>query len=218
MKTLIAVLIILLLSVQSYTQRREITERVYYKKGDIEMSFYSALGKAMLKNYTKIYYFNENTNSYEIYENNSEGDYLTAILGVNIGYYLIDGLSLEPEIILHFANQEPSFSIIGNLSYTFSLSQKRIFPYIKLGVGHGFVSKDHNYSYYENDKNSGFLIINAVIGFKARLSQDFGYKIEINYKDYNLSHEYSAEFGRQQYEMKSTIHSLLMVFGINLLF
>ncbi len=72
-------------------------------------------------------------NTYYTYDNTEKGFYTH--LGVSTGYYIINGLSIEPEFNINLFNWEISASLLANLCYTFYLPQKNIYPYLKLGYG-----------------------------------------------------------------------------------
>ncbi len=52
------------------------------------------------------------------------------------GYYVIDGLSIEPEIGMTFMEKiKPAFSFIGNVSYTFLLPETPMGVFARMGYG-----------------------------------------------------------------------------------
>ncbi len=203
MKTKIVFISLILFILNGYAQVREVGVRQYYKQGDIELSFFSNLGK-VIRTVTAYNYRNE--------EYTYEDDYLHFFIGATVGYYIIDGLSIEPEVdFITIIGSDPSYTIIGNLCYTVFSSLENNYFYVKLGYGWGAAG---NY-YYEAD-NSGYRIINSAIGFKARISSSFTYRLELNYR--NMSKEYSAKDEYYDYSESIYGNSISISAGINFLF
>jgi len=54
------------------------------------------------------------------------------------GFYIVDGLVLEPEILwTAVEGTEPSFSLSGNLAYNFNVPKFHVTPFVLIGYGTG---------------------------------------------------------------------------------
>lgn len=202
MKTKIVFISFILIMLSGNAQVREVGIRQYYKQGDIELSFFSNLGKVIRTVTTSSSYHEE-----YIYENN----YLHFFIGATVGYYIIDGLSIEPEVdFITIIGSDPSYAIIGNLCYTVYSPLENNYFYVKLGYGWG--AMENNY----HADNGGYRIINSAIGFKARILSSFTYRVELNYR--NLSKEYSAKDEYYDYSESINSNSISISSGINFLF
>jgi opacity protein-like surface antigen len=118
-------------------------------------------------------------------------------ISVSPAYYVIDGLSLEPEIafFFNFDNADnPGYQLLLNAGYTFK-STKSFSPYIKAGYGFGNILTI-NFSGTQsvptgNTKNEeeSLAIVNAGVGIKWLLGGSAAIKTELNYHNQNLSSE-----------------------------
>jgi hypothetical protein len=90
------------------------------KKGDVELSLAGSFGSSSMS------------------QGSYSSDMKYAILSVSSGYYLIDGLSVEPEIDwLAMKDGFPGWLFLGNVSYTYpGIDERhRIAPFIRVGYG-----------------------------------------------------------------------------------
>jgi len=198
MKRIIFILAIFLIITSGYAQVDEKSERKFYKQGDWEFGFALNIGGSSEQtNQTSTY------NSYT-YDDTEKAPCLS--LGVSTGYYIINGLSIEPEFNINLYSWEISTSLLGNLCYTFYLPQKNIYPYIKLG--YGLSSGPGSSSLFE------FLdlkTINAAVGIKLAYSSGMAFRIEINYR--NLNGLYTDYY----YTYDTTISVISISFGASIL-
>lgn len=213
MKTIFFTVFSLLIFVSAEGQVREVGTRQYYKQGDIELSFFASMGKALTKttsSSTNYLFYEDSIVTYQ-YEDTFENDHLSFFIGGGISYCFIDGLSIEPEIAIYLPDKDPSYSIIGNLCYIFSLSGNHSFPYLKIGYGYAALN---DYS-----ETKGSPIFNAAAGLKLRLSSHFMYRLEINYRRFNK--DYSVNNGYYPHSVTSIVKTkseyISLIFGINIL-
>jgi hypothetical protein len=205
MKTILVALIIIFVS-SSNAQVKNISERQYFRQFDWEVSTSIALGLSK----TSI----ESTSQYMV--NGGRDEEFYSDISLTLGYFLLDGLSLEPELDYHFFPNDASFSLIANLSYTLYIPQKSIYPFFKVGYGKSAYSgSDYGYFEGESEHLLGSLnskIINAAIGIKIIQSSSFAMKLELNYK-YLTSHKNVNEYYVEPYEFDTTTSVLSIKFG-----
>ncbi len=217
MKTKIIFISLILLLLDGYAQVREVGVRQYYKQGDIEFSFFMDLGnktRIVENSSTEIYMLDDTTysNSYSFKHDSKSVEF---IIGASVGYYIIDGLSIEPELGINLTDEGPSVTLIGNLCYTFYVPMKSILPYLKIGYGWGKYDNEYNYpdaSFESND----YKIINGSVGLKFKYSSSLALRIEANYRnlraDYSIKNEYIGYSDLNQTKISNDIFSLS--FGI----
>ena len=144
------------------------------------------------------------------YEYTESGIYLN--IGIATGFYIINGLSIEPELDINFCSEGLSLSVLGNLCYTFYIPQKNIYPYVKLGYG---VSNDPKNT-DDLFRNIDFKTINAGAGVKFMYFPGMAFITEINYR--NLSGSYTFYQGTpDSYTTESTSSIISVLVGISIL-
>ncbi len=215
MKYISLILIIFQISATNYAQVNEKLARQFYKQGDWEFGFSANIGGSNQKNkgsYTYGYNDGSQPSTYT-YNYNEKGIYTH--LGISTGYYLIDGLSIEPELNLNFNFEGFSVSILGNLCYTFYFPQKNIFPYLKFGYGMSNNGDNPNGLFESLD----FKTINAGAGLKFMYFSGLAFKMELNYRNlsgtntFSYSDQYSSNSSK--YEITTSVISISV--GISIL-
>ena len=199
MKRIIRVLAISLLITSGYAQVNEKPERQFYKQGDWEFRYSSNIGSIGIQTIDPTYY-----------NHTESGIYLN--IGIATGFYIINGLSIEPELDINLCSEGLSLSVLGNLCYTFYIPQKNIYPYVKLGYGVSNDPKNTDELFTKLD----FKTINASAGVKFMYFRGMAFITEINYR--NLSGSYTFYPGTPDAyttESKSSIISVLV--GISIL-
>ncbi|MFO7524506.1 MAG: outer membrane beta-barrel protein [Ignavibacteriaceae bacterium] len=179
MKTHIIIIIVSLLLCSGYAQVKELSSNQYYDTGDLEFSLSMNLGRES----TKEKYVSTDQNEYFPHDYTDASTYFH--IGVTAGYFLLPGLSVEPELNFNFSNGSIAI-IIGNISYTFFNPVKNIYPYIKIGYGITNYNPDYFYSTDMNDMDLA-RIINSGVGLKIKYSSSFAMKFEINYRNMQTS-------------------------------
>ena len=199
MKRIIRVLAISLLITSGYAQVNEKPERQFYKQGDWEFRYSSNIGSISIQTIDPTYY-----------NHTESGIYLN--LGVATGFYIINGLSIEPELDINLCSEGLSLSVLGNLCYSFYIPQKNIYPYLKLGYG---VSNDPKNT-EDLFENLDFKTINAGAGVKFMYFPDMAFVAEINYR--NLSGSTTFYQGTpDSYTTESTSSIIAVLVGISIL-
>jgi hypothetical protein len=202
MKRLFFVLTTFLIITSGYAQGNEKSEPEFYKQGNWEFGFSSNIGSISLQTTGNPGYYNEYTES---------GIYLN--IGVSTGFYIVNGLSIEPELDINSCLEGFSVSLLGNLCYTFSLPQKNIYPYIKLGYG---VSNDP-----ENTgdlfKNLDYNTLNVGAGVKFMYFSGITFTTELNYRNLKGSTTFYPN-QPYQYTTESTSYIISVLLGVSILY
>lgn len=208
MKRIYFMLAIFLIITSVNAQVNEKSERKFYKQGDWELGFSSNIGSITIQTIQlQGWRYGLPFGSYEYSE---KGIYLN--LGVSTGFYIINGLSIEPELDINLCSEGFSVSILSNLCYTLNLPQKKFFPYVKLGYG---LSNDPKNS-DDLFENIDFKTINAGAGVKLMYSSAMAFRVEINYRNLNGSNTfYPGE--TYSYKSESTTSVVSVSIGLSIL-
>ena len=135
MKFIFVMLTTLLFSTICISQVKVISSRPAFKQGAFEFSFAANVGESN-NSVKEIYtYYNYYDSSYQLNDNNYSDGSLYVQLGASLGYYILDGLSIEPELNINIPFAQTSISLLGNLCYTFSVPQTNVYPFVKAGYG-----------------------------------------------------------------------------------
>ena len=199
MQRIIRVLAIFLIITSGYAQVNEKPERQFYKQGDWEFRYSSNIGSISIQTIDPTYYN---------YEEN--GIYLN--IGIATGFYIINGLSIEPELDINLCSEGLSLSVLGNLCYSFYIPQKNIYPYLKLGYG---VSNDPKNT-EDLFENLDFKTVNAGAGVKFMYFPDMAFVAEINYRNLVGSNTF-YQGTPDAYTTESTSSIISVLVGISIL-
>jgi opacity protein-like surface antigen len=110
--------------------------------------------------------------------------YLT--LAIRPGYYVIQGFSIEPEILwTAIEGTEPAFSLAGNLSYTFDVPGSKIHPFILAGAGIGNSVPLFRTALFRSTDEMDVVLLNVGAGAKFFVSNDVAIRFEYRYQHYS---------------------------------
>ena len=215
MKTLAQILVITsLLTAASFSQIKRIEDRGKFLQGDIEVTSSSIMGISRTTG--------ETTFSGITSEFSGENEFFWEI-GLAIGVYVIDGLSVEPEFNINFIESETAFSIIGNVLYTFHIPRKTIYPFLKAGYGVSSLNSRSSYNYFGERSEGLFESLNGNVfcggfGLKIIYSQTTVMRIELNYKYFTNEFSEQDFFNNETQTYKYATSALSIVFGFAILF
>ena len=208
-----------------YSQVREIKSISFLSQGDFEVNFSTNLGAAFSSygstNTSKSFNFYDSTYSTNTYSSDQSSRDFLLLLSASVGYYFIDGLSFEPEFDVNLiTDDEISISILANLTYNFSTSNKKTYPYIKIGYGLSNYVTHYNYYGGSSDNSLDTKVFNAALGIKLAYTSGSVMRLELNYKYYSNSgsYSYSDPYIQTSIETESSIDALSMAFGYSILF
>lgn len=205
MKNLIIVFITVFLSTSLSAQIINISERQYFKQFNWEVS--GSVSLALCR--TSF----ESTSQY--YSNGNNDDNLCAEISVLLGFFIIDGLPIEPELEFNFLPHDAALSLIANVSYTINISRKNIYPFFK--IGYGVSGYKYIYDYYQEDSKGLFEslnanVINASAGLKIVQSSSFAMRLELNYKNISYDQTVNTPF-TDQYDISTKTSVISIKFG-----
>jgi len=207
-----------------YPQVREIESRSYFKQGNVEFNFSTNLGVGFST--SNVFQTTQNLSPYDSsyyeYSYNYSDRPFNLLFTASIGYCIIDGLTIEPELDINLiTDDETSISLIGNLTYNFSIPKKNTYPFIKLGYGLSNYYSDPYYG-YSNESGGSSLdtrVINAGAGLKFLYSSGMALKLEINFKNYNYSNSssYTYEYSEGTYKIDNDMNVISLSIGFSIL-
>ena len=131
------------------------------------------------------------------------------------GFYVIDGLEIEPEINWGAADGvPPSFSLSGNLSYTYLIPGTRFAPFAiaGYGVGNGIPVLERMFDRSSDEFNIGVLNLGA--GLKLFAAKQVALRAEYRYQRY--SREETVGSGTYGSTVKSTFNFHNVFLGVSI--
>ncbi|MBI3577849.1 MAG: outer membrane beta-barrel protein [Ignavibacteriales bacterium] len=138
-------------------------------------------------------------------------------LSIAPGYYIFDGLSVEPQIgIIAVEKREPTFFLLGNISYTYSIPDSRVAPFALIGYG---ISNAVTYPMYgeapiQASHDLNIPIFNAGGGIKTLLTSDIVLRAEINYRKFMWTDSSNNSFGTGTSDNKHSTTAFIFGFSI----
>lgn len=187
-----------------------------FSKGSWEVSF--------IGGYARNTY--ENTYSYtypSLYESTSKSSSSVIDLAGTVGFFIVDGFSIEPEfrytlLIPENADSRKMYSLIGNLSYSYLVPKRSyaVFARIGYGVSNGVpIVPPNTFIVTDFDKEEISTIFNAGIGVKFLLSEMVALRSEVGYTSFSYNNE-TKNYGITGY--KRNYSSLKVLFGFSIFF
>ena len=181
-----------------------------FEKGQVELSLIGNAG-----------YQKETTSSHSNSE--SVGHVL---INACVGYYIVDGLSLEPQIgLLAIENVKPSQSVLLNLSYTGRIANSNIALFLRggYGISNSISIPMFAYTPIRIQDKWDVHILNVGAGVKFLIKECATLRFELNYRTetypYELHHYYYS--GSYSYDYTEsvdyTFSSLGLLFGISII-
>lgn len=198
-------------------QVREIKERTYFKQNNLEFNFSTHVGIGFSTTTQSGTYQNYYDSSFTNYTETTSERPFNLLFSASVSYFILDGFSVEPEFDINIiADAEMSVSLLANLSYTFNIPGKNVYPFIKLGYGVSNYNPRHHFFDGTNDNSLDTRIFNAGAGFKFVYTAGMSMNIGITYKNYSTSSK--ASFGYQYYteDSKEETVTNAIVFSIGL--
>ena len=177
MQKITVIFITIFLTTSLNAQVKNISDRQKFQQFDWECATSLSIGLSSTSTESSVQNF---------YNNNSGNGKFYSEISLALGFFILDGLSIEPEIEYNFFEGDATLSIIGNISYTINIPRKKIYPFFK--VGYGISSYTVNrYNYYGGSdglfESLDAKVINAGAGLKIVQSSSFAMRIELNYKN-----------------------------------
>jgi hypothetical protein len=136
-------------------------------------------------------------------------------LDIRVGAYLVEGLSIEPEIyILAVEKSPPAFNLGGNLSYTFTIPESPVKPFViaGYGVGNGIPVMQRLMGRASDKLDIPVLRVGG--GLKFFLSKQVAVKIEYRYERYTTESTTSYYYYSYSYKEVQNYHNVLFGFSV----
>lgn len=107
-------------------------------------------------------------------------------LDVRAGAYIANGLALEPEIYaLFIEDQSPAFNFGANISYTFTLPESPVSPFLIAGYGIGNASPIMQRLVNRGSDEFDIPVLRVGGGLKVFLGKQVALKVEYRYERYS---------------------------------
>jgi opacity protein-like surface antigen len=136
------------------------------------------------------------------------------MLYVRPGYYIFNGLSLEPEIPwMAIEDIEPALSVTGNISYTLHSPESRVAPFVLVGYGMGNTIPDAQRAVVCTSDEFDVSVLNAGGGFKIFVGEATALRVEYRYQ--RCSKEESETFGPYTMTFRHTNNQHNVIFGFS---
>jgi hypothetical protein len=183
-KSSILVLMVLLLAVPS--------AQAQFQKGDWELGMTFAAGS-----YKESREGENETWSYS-------ATYIS--MALTPGYYVLNGFSVEPEFSFYaLQHADPTFQLLGNLSYTGWLPGHGAAWFARAGAGisNTYPFAGQTVSWW--DVEESVTVLNFGAGIKAPVSQHVALRTELNYRIYRFTHQsnpYEYPSGNTDYNIR----------------
>jgi len=205
------ILLIFILGTVCNAQIKDISRQQYFNKGDFEFTFSLNIGSSSINNKSTYRYTGSPVN-------NTESSYkeLYFHLGAAAGYYIIDNLSVEPELDINLSFDNSSFLVIGNLCYSFSKPASNVSPFVKIGYGWSEY-KAEPYYYGGSFDYEDYKIINTGGGLKIRYSGNMMLRMEINYRILSTSASFTSHEPDYSSSSKTDINISVISFSLGII-
>ncbi len=193
MKSLIAMISMLLLTAS--------LSNAQFKEGDVELSFSGSIGS----------WSPPSTPDYKIESENYASFYIVP------GYYVVNGLSIEPELgLMAMEKSKPGQYVLMNLSYTYLIPDSKIGCFVRAGYG---LANAFEYPFGNgivvpaSDKfNVGVLNLGA--GAKFLISSNVLIRAEFNFKQHSWTYEYNSTYYSYSADYKESTLGVVLGFSI----
>lgn len=171
-----------------------------FQKGDVELTLDGTIGM--------------NSSSSKSQGSSSSSDRNFMVLTLAPGFYVVDGLSLEPLIgITAVEDYKPGFLLLANVSYTNYLKAQNLGLFFKIGYGlSNAASVPGMNSYNRLTEDLDISVLNLGGGAKFLLGSKAYIKTELNYRRFSWERDYGS-WGKSE----NTNGFLTLLLGIGVL-
>lgn len=171
------------------------------EKGSWELSFTGNAGSYSQKS--------EYTSGGQTHTNEGEARSYAA-LDFRAGYFLVDGLSLEPEFyFLGVEKTLPTYNLGVNVAYTFTIPESPVRPFLIAGYGTGNGIPMMQRLLARESENLDIPVLRVGGGLKVLLNRWVALKVEYRYE------RYTDEQSTQYYSSKTVSNYGNILFGFS---
>ena len=149
-------------------------------------------------------------------QSSGDGDAQT-YLGLNLraGIFVADGFSLEPELyMLAVIDEQPAFNIGANASYTFTVPNSPVRPFLTVGYGIGNAIPLMQRLLGRQSDDFDIPVIRGGGGLKIFVSKQVALKIEYRYERYSREDESSSIYYKSTSKTTMNLHNVLFGFSV----
>jgi opacity protein-like surface antigen len=135
-------------------------------------------------------------------------------LALRPGYYVIDGLVVEPEILwTTLENIPPSFSLSVNVAYNFRIPESQVTPFVLAGYGTGNAVPIFQRLFFRSSDKLDIGVLNLGGGVKIFFAEQIALRAEYRYQ--RFSQERTSSFGSSSYTTERTQNFHNVFFGFS---
>jgi opacity protein-like surface antigen len=144
----------------------------------------------------------------------SSGSSSAFLISPRLGFFVVEGLELEPEALLMLASgSDPVYVVNANVSYNFVASKKGV-PFLLLGYGRANTVPFFNVPIRQTGFGVG--VVNVGAGVKIYLIQDIALRIEYRFQRFYGEGE-PTTFGDYSFTEKVDTRIHMVQFGFSVL-
>jgi hypothetical protein len=144
----------------------------------------------------------------------SSGSSSAFLVSPRLGFFVVEGLELEPEALLMFASRsDPVYVINANVSYNFISSKKGV-PFLLIGYGRANTVPFFNVPLMLTHFGVG--VVNLGAGLKVYLSEDIALRIEYRFQKFYGQGE-TTSYGSFSFTEKVDTRIHMVQFGLSVL-
>ncbi len=143
----------------------------------------------------------------------SSGSSSAFLISPRLGFFVVEGLELEPEILFMVGSGDMVYKVNGNISYNFINEGKGI-PFVLAGYGLANTVPFFNVPLVRTD--FGVSVLNLGGGVKAFLSEDVAIRFEYRYQKFTGEGE-EVNLGYFSYSQKVDARIHIVQFGLSVL-
>ena len=172
MNRILLTVVLLTFSVIVDAQIRKLSTRENFGAGSFEAGLAASIGLNTIQKDLP-------GNNY-IYGNYNDDRKVYLGLSTSLGYYILDGLSVEPKLGINLTFDESTVIITGNIRYTFNDKSRATYPYLVIGYGVTDV-KGNTGDQAGLFESLNYKVITGGAGLKFMQSSNRAFVLELNY-------------------------------------
>jgi len=146
--------------------------------------------------------------SYSLSTNGNDGESTSLVsIAARPGYYVIDGLSIEPELYWTAIEDElPIFNIAANVSYTFRVAESGVSPFLLAGYGVGNGIPIFQRLIFRSSDEMDVSVLNVGGGVKFFVTTSVALRAEYRFQQFNQDED--------SFETTANWHTILLGFSV----
>ncbi len=131
------------------------------------------------------------------------------------GFYIIDGLVLEPEILwTAVEGTEPSLSLSGNLAYNFTVPKSRVTPFVLIGYGTGNAVPFLQRLLFRSSDELNISLLNLGAGVKIFVTERVALRTEYRFQRFSREETFGSGSFQGTLKEVNKFHHLFFGFSV----